>query len=414
MKVFTGLGAIAVVPSYLELSIAKLTKDYERMDKVVQKMYDAYKNINTAKLFSSDFKYIVTREHLYSFESCLSVMEAHYKESTWTVNFKSPSDFKSYIENFWRYHDTVESIVKGLKEFKLELYGHSDSDFTPESVEDYLKYQLDSTDLTLNDLIEKAPELINKNSLDINPVDFSNVLRYLQYAFELKPYFSIIDRIERLQVIGKSWAAQRAGQDKFYSDGTPYIPESNSIENLYHVSLYSDDLLKEGFKKEVPKPEERYGLGAYGKADKVSFTTELRVATEIARYFKESWLILHGHYRWPQVLAMIQKDMHKISIKDLIKGTFYYLSHKIDTTNPVDVYHLYDRALSIGELKFRSNPLVADHDRFVEILQKMPSDKSIGIIQAEVNMKSKSIEFVPGLSEVRAAPADIIKVVRKI
>jgi hypothetical protein len=415
MKIYTGLSAIATLPSYVMLSLEKTAKDYRQIALVVERLYALWSNIDVRRLMKSDFKYVTDNYLQPMISSCLDAMRSTYLSTDTYTKFVSPDRFEDGLKRFWKYPDFILHTVDAMDSWQGMLFGY-DADFNQEHILRSIADNLDlGEDITWQDVIASIPSLTKQQGLEIDTKDFVNVLLYLKLVFELKPKFDNLQRrLATLPAIHKTWMDQRERDYGHLTRGTLLKAPSNDIETLYHVSLFANAIAAEGFLKETPKTGDRYGLGAFGDSPKISFTSELRVATEISRYFKESWSIIHGHYRWPQIIAMLRKDAHGLDINALIKATSYSISHDVDTTHPIDVYYVYDRALSSDKLKFRSNPLVIYKERFITVLQKLETDKGIGIVEAQVNMNHDSVEFVSSLSEVRAAPDAVVKIVRKI
>lgn len=181
-------------------------------------------------------------------------------------------------------------------------------------------------------------------------------------------------------------------------------PPTEDEEILYHATTNVSDLVSNGFRTEW---EANQGLGGSTSIDKidekgVSFTTDLYVAKEIARCFKELIMIAKGEITRAQLLNwMDDKDRARVlkSMKEV------HGNSTLDT--PADVVNLYKVYLFLTK---RYDPLfMPSSDKLVDIFSKLSPD-NVGIIKAKVNMRHPGIAYFSGMHEYRVSPSAILSV----
>jgi hypothetical protein len=177
-----------------------------------------------------------------------------------------------------------------------------------------------------------------------------------------------------------------------------YRPDHEEIENLYHVSLYANDISKNGFKD--TKPEEYVGVGNYGNQKKISFTHSLVIAQSILRAFRDIWMIVHGQLKAPEIFSWIKHEniydevMKGIGIKNFIPKT------------TKDILHLYRYYLLHNKL--RIDPWIVNLDTLAENI-KTVDYKNIGILSCEVKLTGNE-EYFDAEREFRVEPNQILSV----
>jgi hypothetical protein len=150
-------------------------------------------------------------------------------------------------------------------------------------------------------------------------------------------------------------------------DVEKFRPEHNENETLYHATAYVPEILRDGFQAEPP--EDRRGLGNYGRVVTISFTHDLEIARNIMRSLKEMWMIAHGEltgsalYRYWLAHSKLRSDPMMTSPEQVIE-----MMTNRDLTDigvlACDVRLEPDDRYLIGEAEFRLPP-----DRVLSVKQ---------------------------------------------
>jgi len=219
---------------------------------------------------------------------------------------------------------------------------------------------------------------------------------YPKHAKLAKKFLSLIDNLENIQVALKRVisAAERYQvildkRASFFRGEHQYQPETEEIETLWHATAYAAEIAQGGF--EAEGRGERRGVGTYGEFDGISFTHDLKIAHDISRSLKELTLIANGQVTRRQLLGWMQKEGI-----DPQKAASVYGQEVLTNDDPQSVGNLYRVYLAYSPL--RVDPVFANVPEVIEQLKgRKPQD--VGVIQAEVNMRTQGIRHQTGESE---------------
>ena len=185
--------------------------------------------------------------------------------------------------------------------------------------------------------------------------------------------------------------------DKMRADHySPYRPEHDTVETLYHATAFVTEILSSGFKSE--KPFDRKGLGTFGSQALISFTHDLEVARVIVRALKEIWMIVHGELKTHQLLRWIDNE----GLADKIQPLFSKPLTSINTVGETITLHRYWLALS----KLRVDPVFVSPDQ-LETMMKDRKLADIGVLACEVEIKPDD-EYLIGEAEFRLPASQVI------
>lgn len=180
-------------------------------------------------------------------------------------------------------------------------------------------------------------------------------------------------------------------------------PKSESIETLYHATANIDRILANGFTSDPVKTE---GLGGSTSlkagGNGVSFTSDLYVAKEIARCFKELIMIATGELTGPQLLNWMDDELKNLVLRGSreIHGT-----KSIDT--PEDVVNIYKVYLAHSK---RYDPLFMPNAQNLVSIFGSRQKENVGIIQAQIDMNNPNITYFSGMHEYRVPPEAVLSI----
>lgn len=180
-------------------------------------------------------------------------------------------------------------------------------------------------------------------------------------------------------------------------------PESESVETLYHTTANLDRILANGFSSDPVKTE---GLGGSTSlkagGNGVSFTSDLYVAKEIARCFKELIMIATGELTGPKLLTWMDDKLKDMVLRGSreIHGT-----KSIDT--PEDVVNIYKVYLAHSK---RYDPLFMPNAKNLISIFGSRQKENVGIIQAKIDMSNPNITYFSGMHEYRVPPEAILSI----
>lgn len=183
-------------------------------------------------------------------------------------------------------------------------------------------------------------------------------------------------------------------------------PEHEEIELLYHTTIYTKEILKNGFSSEIPL--ERKGLGSFGRQDTTSFTHNLKIAIDIMRAFKEIWMIAHGHLTSSQILDWCKKENIYDEVVELRKS-LYGGTMPNRSSSPKEIIKLYRCWSAYSPL--RTNPGIVNMDELLDAMKDRTID-DIGILECNVKL-SKEDEYLHGENEFRVSSDKILTIKRK-
>ena len=157
--------------------------------------------------------------------------------------------------------------------------------------------------------------------------------------------------------------------------------------------MYAKEILKDGFQKKMPK--ERMGLG--GAVKGISLTSDLKIAHDIARFFKEVIMIYKGKLKYRHLADWMRRegiDPKKWPMKKEPETVF-------------DLARFYEYYLWMS--KIRTVPVTGTWDvkkSLKAISRRKESD--VAILKCKVDMSNPEIEYVKGEREFRVPPEAII------
>jgi hypothetical protein len=170
-------------------------------------------------------------------------------------------------------------------------------------------------------------------------------------------------------------------------------PEHDDIEELYHTTMYSKEILRKGFDKKTPK--DRIGLGGATKG--VSMTSDLKIAQDISRFLKEVIMIFSGKLKYRTIVDWMKRE-------GIDPEGYRTLGREPETV--VELAKFYEYYLTMS--KMRTNPwtMWSDKKAVKAFFRRKVSD--VAILKCKVDMTNTSIEFVKGEREYRVPPESII------
>lgn len=186
-----------------------------------------------------------------------------------------------------------------------------------------------------------------------------------------------------------------------------YRPEHDEIELLYHATIYTKEILKNGFSAE--RPIERKGVGNFGLQKTISFTHNLETARTIMRSFKEVWMIVHGQLTTSQILDWCKKENVYDKVISLWKS-LYGSSLPNRLSYPQDIIKLYKCWLVYSKL--RTCPGMVNMDELVDAMKDRTID-DIGILECNVKL-SQDDEYMFAEDEFRVSPDKVLTIKRKL
>lgn len=216
---------------------------------------------------------------------------------------------------------------------------------------------------------------------------------------------SLFEMVEKLETLEKRNSGIRNSQ---WTD-EEYKPEHEKIETLFHATVYANDIAKDGFQSETP--EDRQGIGSYGRQNTISFTHDLYIAKEIARCLKEICMIANNQVKLPQILDWIKRENPETDIYKLMREEGVSTKDKNGQpiiVPPEKIVRIYNKFL--WSTNMRSNPVFANLEKLIQQL-KGKNPKNIGILSCEIDM-SKSGEYLPAEREFRVPASAVLSVKR--
>jgi len=232
--------------------------------------------------------------------------------------------------------------------------------------------------------------------------------------------------------------------------GSRTVVKTEKREQLYHASINARTLYRKGFSATIP---DEAGLGGSRSTTSMdvpgtSFTYDLYVAKEIARVFKEMWLVANGKTTAESILEATAKKRITAKVidnarryKDLMHGLPRTLAFTVEKEEVIvtdyvrkdgdysrqraplralfkGVYQtmaLYRAYLTVmGQSNRRYDPFVmgrnADHIRNFKRIKY----RDIGVVVATIDMTNEHVTQLPGEREVRVPPVAILSVDRLI
>lgn len=230
-------------------------------------------------------------------------------------------------------------------------------------------------------------------------------------------------RINMLQQYYDKWRARVDANEK----GGHASYQAEEVEELYHVTIKANRLLKYGFSKNFNYGEKEEGLGAFGRIRKTSFTYDYNIARMIYNYYITLWDIVHKNITLNQLIRWIQSmdikneisnediklkiDEFRTRLKKKSENAAGGLrSYKGNLNDPYVLFRLFDWASSI--LPYGNNPLCCNRTRgFINQFKNLKKD-DIGILKAKVLLKDQDgmepVEWNNSEEEIRVTPDRII------
>jgi hypothetical protein len=191
----------------------------------------------------------------------------------------------------------------------------------------------------------------------------------------------------------------------YYGDAHKYRPEHEDVETLYHATIYTNEILQNGFSAE--KPIERKGVGNFGNQSLISFTHEPEVARTIMRAFKDIWMIAHGELPASKIWGWAKSE----GILDDLVRAWKYIAGKPSPnrlSEPSETVQLYRLWQSFTKL--RSNPVMVNMDEIIESMKNRELS-DIGVLACEVKLSpGAEDEYLHAESEFRVSADRVISV----
>ena len=270
------------------------------------------------------------------------------------------------------------------------------------------KNSISFLEFLLNDLIEFKSIFDGTIKFEFAEEGYERYKKYTEYDIDQDgSYFASIKRIPELldnlcQDIS-SYLTSLKEYKRQLSSNEPSSSESEEI--LFHATLNAENIFNHGFRKDPIKTE---GLGGStatktGKHG-ISFTSDLYVAKEVARCFKEAIMIANGEINGHDLLEWSSDKESLLKTVKKVHGS------ELDYFNPVDVFNIYTTYLAMDN---RYNPLFFGHAANMVEYFKDKNEKQVGIIAAKVNMNDPDIVYFSAMSEYRV-PAEAVISIEKL
>lgn len=183
-----------------------------------------------------------------------------------------------------------------------------------------------------------------------------------------------------------------AHKQSYILDPHRYKPKHEAEEELYHATIYANDIAKDGFLQK--QPPDRHGLGNYGNQTTISFTHSIKIAHDIYRCLRELWMIAHGNLSYTTILKWFEAE--KLTVPNDIKQDEY---------RTANLYRAY-----LWHTNIRGNPVFANITTTVDILKKRKME-DIGILKCKVRLDD-DVEYHHGEAEFRLSADRVITVTR--
>jgi hypothetical protein len=187
-------------------------------------------------------------------------------------------------------------------------------------------------------------------------------------------------------------------------DVEKFRPEHNENETLYHATAYVPEILRDGFQAEPP--EDRRGLGNYGRVVTISFTHDLEIARNIMRSLKEMWMIAHGELTGSAIMRWAESE----GITDQLRKSWSSLSGGPipwgRSADPKKVAALYRYWLAHSKL--RSDPMMTSPEQVIEMMTNRDLT-DIGVLACDVRLEPDD-RYLIGEAEFRLPPDRVLSV----
>ena len=199
--------------------------------------------------------------------------------------------------------------------------------------------------------------------------------------------------------------ARGIGQDE-------YRPSHEDVETLYHATTEAKALKQKGFQSGAHRPG--LGLGGGGGLSQgqagISFTSDLHIAKEIMRVFKEVKMIADGKVKAHDIMDWARRA----NIADKLSDSYKGLRGKdwTDAQTPGEVFALFESYLAYSN---RYNPVFwqGDKDAFMRKFKAL-NRKDIGILVADVDMTHPDIMYFGAEREFRVPPEAVLDIKKVI
>jgi hypothetical protein len=252
-----------------------------------------------------------------------------------------------------------------------------------DEVDEYIRPATKTISKTLKDNSKRMDEILkNWVEYESNPAKYKEIHKMLK---SLSPMFneflSFYDDFKPKMITWKK------------SLRHDYVPEHENVEELYHTSMYSKELLKNGFQKKIPT--DRIGLG--GATEGVSLTSDLKIAQDIARFLKEVIMIFNGQLKYRHILDYMKREGI-----DPTAGP----ERANEPQNVIELARFYEYYLTMS--KMRTNPwtMWSNEKAVKAFFRRKVSD--VAILKCKVDMTNAQVKFVKGEREYRVPPEAII------
>jgi hypothetical protein len=180
-------------------------------------------------------------------------------------------------------------------------------------------------------------------------------------------------------------------------DPHKWRPAHQSVETLWHASIYAGEIGRSGFLRE--KPAHRKGMGNFGSQATISLTAEREIATSIADCLTDAWDIAHGLVTPQAILALIRSENLDISLQ----SHFGHIDPETLTSSldAMKLFHIY-----LAHTQSRDNPSFVNPDELLEALTSA-NREDIGIVECQTRIDEQA-EFLVGEAEFRVSVDHVI------
>lgn len=185
-------------------------------------------------------------------------------------------------------------------------------------------------------------------------------------------------------------------------DPHKWRPQHESVETLWHATLYADDIAQNGFRPS--KPDARKGMGNFGTQSTISLTAEREIAEAIVDCLTDAWDIAHGFVTPADILARIDEEKLDINFR-----SHFGITGLDELKSPEDGIKLL--RLYLAFTKARDNPVFVNPDELLQTLTATSRD-AIGIVACTTRIDDAA-EFIAGEAEFRVTPDHVVSVARE-
>ena len=313
----------------------------------------------------------------------------------------SSDSWDNVLERFLKYQDDLNIDIRNL----LDVLKKDDRHYI-QVFWKYLVTFLEENYSGIEILFEQIDVLLEELPKDKNRIK-ETAKDYIEGDSDTKPFCDkvvkvIFDIKEFSEAIKKSIINLKKKimtHSKYIKLEHEEKPESEDIEELYHATMYTKEILKKGFSKVKPKT----ALGVGGATEGISLSSDKKICFDIARCFKELIMLARGEISYLNVIDWMKRE-------GIDPKKCNYSGRESEPETLGDVYRLY--RCYIGLSKIRTDPvfwLMIDDNKFMlEMAKRKVSD--VGVLKCKVNVDHPDVKYVKGEMEYRVPPEAILDV----